>query len=414
MTKPSTPRTVLGADDLDNVIGGTGLIASLQDQTIATGGGNDIISGGFGNDTITSGAGDDVIVDVVGNNAIDAGVGNDTVTAGAGRDVVFAGAGNDVVDGGGGNDRLWGGDGNDTLKGGDGSDTLTGGAGDDDLRGGAGNDVLDTRGGHDIASGDAGDDTFLWSHNSTGGLTKVSGGEGVDTISIGSLNGLEGSWQMVSDGSASYHIEGSDIVFDGPFKGTLTFLPASESNSFLPGQMFSSLQFDGIERISFKDGVPPISDQVSATARINYFGGHGDDVITGSAGTDYLRGEAGNDLIDGGDGGDHLIDGGGSDTIYGGGGNDMLYWTPDGSVDTFHGGSGCNGVIIDEKWLDQIVSATFPLPAPGQREVKCSSGEHTITLKDGSVLQMHNVFNITFQFSDSFSESCGDPGEIPA
>lgn len=81
------------------------------------------------------------------------GAGNDRVTGNSAANRIDAGIGNDIIDGAGGNDTLLGGLGNDKLKGGTGMDVLDGGAGRDWLDGGFGDDLL---------SGGAGADRFVF------------------------------------------------------------------------------------------------------------------------------------------------------------------------------------------------------------------------------------------------------------
>jgi Ca2+-binding RTX toxin-like protein len=90
-----------------------------------------------------------------GNDNITGTDASEIIKAYGGNDIVKGLAGNDEIHGGEGNDNLQGQDGDDTLDGGDGSDALYGGNGDDTLRGGTGTG--------DYLSGDAGNDTYLFS-----------------------------------------------------------------------------------------------------------------------------------------------------------------------------------------------------------------------------------------------------------
>jgi autotransporter-associated beta strand protein len=79
------------------------------------------------------------VILVYGNNGND----NITIAAGITRTAyVFGGDGNDTVSSGGGNDVLVGGNGDDTLNGNAGRDIVIGGNGTDTLNGGAGDDIL--------------------------------------------------------------------------------------------------------------------------------------------------------------------------------------------------------------------------------------------------------------------------------
>jgi subtilisin-like proprotein convertase family protein len=71
-----------------------------------------------------------------------AGAGNDSVVSGGGNDIIYGEAGIDTLLGGAGHDVLLGGDGNDNLYGGAGHDILIGGLGSDWLYGQEGEDFL--------------------------------------------------------------------------------------------------------------------------------------------------------------------------------------------------------------------------------------------------------------------------------
>jgi len=194
-----------------------------QNNTLAGGGGYDIINGGAGDDTYDIRgleAGSDKFFDTSGNDKIlvhtfadDAGsatrIGNDLVvstfplvpeaeggvgtafsftiinefagnpiesivddqgnvlsvatglTGGDGSGLIAGTNGNDVIDGRGGDDWLFGNGGNDTVLGGTGNDHLFGGSGNDVLDGGPGDDVLDGGPGNDRLIGGAGNDVFV-------------------------------------------------------------------------------------------------------------------------------------------------------------------------------------------------------------------------------------------------------------
>ncbi len=70
------------------------------------------------------------------------GVEDFTITTGKGNDILATGDGNDVLNGGSGSDILSGGAGKDKIIGGSGADIITGGLGVDNLTGGGGADVF--------------------------------------------------------------------------------------------------------------------------------------------------------------------------------------------------------------------------------------------------------------------------------
>lgn len=82
-------------------------------------------------DRLATGDGDDRISGKAGGDRLDAGAGNDVLLGQGGADRLHGEDGRDVLLGDVGQDRLWGGDGEDLLNGGDGMDRLWGGAGAD-------------------------------------------------------------------------------------------------------------------------------------------------------------------------------------------------------------------------------------------------------------------------------------------
>ncbi len=137
------------------------------------------IGDGIGDDTLNAAAvTDDTLLDLrAGTGRIDGvtvtladhivhvatGDGNDRITGDHQAETLIAGRGNDRVWGLGGSDRIDGGAGNDRLDGGAGRDTLSGGVGNDQLWGRSGDDVLSDGAGSDVLWGNAGRDTFVLS-----------------------------------------------------------------------------------------------------------------------------------------------------------------------------------------------------------------------------------------------------------
>jgi Ca2+-binding RTX toxin-like protein len=140
-------------------------------DTITTGGGNDLVYAGAGNDAVGTGAGNDRAFGGLGDDAINTGDGNDRASGGWGNDHIQLQAGNDFARGDAGNDRVEGGDGNDLVFGCGGTDTLEGQADNDTLWGG---------GSDDIVSGGDGDDTL----GGVLGVNGLFGGNGADTFVV--------------------------------------------------------------------------------------------------------------------------------------------------------------------------------------------------------------------------------------
>lgn len=171
----ATPDGLLirGGDGGGYLVGGTG-----QD-TLIGGAGRDDLAGGLGDDLLIGGPGDDWLT---GDDGLQDGPG--------GNDTLLGGAGNDYLAGQGGDDLLRGGTGDDTLVGGPGNDTLEGGPGEDWLMGGDGDDVLVAGPDASQLFGDAGDDLLIGDNHHTQSL--LNGGEGDDTLRIGSNDWAEG------------------------------------------------------------------------------------------------------------------------------------------------------------------------------------------------------------------------------
>jgi Ca2+-binding RTX toxin-like protein len=108
--------------------------------------GDDVLRGGTGEDTINGRQGDDRII---------GGGGNDRLLGGSGQDLIRGRSGRDRIDGGGGSDRLHGNAGNDRIRGRGGHDRMLGGQGQDRLRGDGGRDTADGQKGRDTCRAEA-------------------------------------------------------------------------------------------------------------------------------------------------------------------------------------------------------------------------------------------------------------------
>jgi Ca2+-binding RTX toxin-like protein len=303
-----------GDDDANALNAGSGddeVRGNGGDDTLAGGSGRDTVDGGWGNDNLVGGDSDDKLYGADGDDTLDAGAGNDQLYGGAGQDSVSAGAGNDKAngddgndvvdqgsgndesDGGRGGDRITGGDGADKLWGGDDADELDGGEGADQLGGGNGNDVVRGGTGDDKPSGDNGDDT-------------VDGGEHNDTVSGGNGNDqLDGA-------------NGNDTVSGG------------SGDDVLSGSA-------GDDKVWPDDGNDS-ADGGSGNDQLD--GGKGDDTVSGGDGDDKPAGGDGADRVDGGSGRDRVSGGGGADTVLGGSEDDTL--SGDGGDDRLEGGDGAD------------------------------------------------------------------------
>lgn len=306
--------------------GDDGLTALTQvDSYIIYGGDGDDYLGGFG---LGDGGGYDEDLPV-GNN------------------IYYGGAGDDYLDAGFGNDILYGGDGDDTLRtyvyaelyGEDGDDTLNiyGGMEDSALySGGAGADIFKVEGYQFLSSpgyavqtimdftpvdGDVLQFTatfggYVPGHNNITDFIRLTE-VGSDTILSLSYGGFSGNYDWI-DTLLLKNITGLDIntlLADGNITGAATWETGTSGD-----------------------------DTVNVTPVLNgynyYYGGDGDDVITGDPYTPWT-GRNGNDFISGGAGNDTIYGntGGFNDRLYGGDGDDTIYSGTAFSV-SLYGGAG--------------------------------------------------------------------------
>jgi len=178
----------------------------------------------------------------------------------------------------------------------------------------------------------------------------VLGGGGRDTIHLRSdygvargggnndLLNLYGRGELLgeagNDRLVSKHAGSSKSYFDGGAGfDTMDYSAATlglKINSGTSGQYIPDGQ------------IPPPLDLAKADATWgfeNFWGGAGDDYITGTPGNNELRGNAGKDTIRGQQGNDTIYGGAGKDFLYGDDGDDTFY-AQDGEIDAIHGGTG--------------------------------------------------------------------------
>jgi hypothetical protein len=170
--------------------------------------------------------------------------------------IVNGTAGDDVLSGTVGSDSIDGQEGSDTISGLEGNDIIRGGAGDDNLFGGDGADSLYSDAGADLMWGGAGSDSIYGN-----GSWNVWARYDFDPAPINAnmrLGIVVDGWGGVDTLSQIYSVAGSayNDTFDA--KGT--------------------------------------------TSTVGFFGGGGNDTLTGGWAGDVLFGSGGNDTIDGGDG----------------------------------------------------------------------------------------------------------------
>jgi Ca2+-binding RTX toxin-like protein len=304
--------------------------AKLQDGTTITGiesltfyGGDetDIVTGGIGNNILCGGGGNDFLTGESLNDRLDGGAGADVLNGGRGDDdLISIGLDPDTIDGGEGIDTaeinrsmattayhfalnsnsqtsqdigdgttlihvekmfFWGGSGDDILKAGSYGDTLHGGIGSDQLYDGPGSDYLD--------GGDH-DDTI---YSTFGGFDTIDGGSGNDTLVLRRILSTQNLHLDLTDPSTP------QAIGDGGYQQS-------------------------------PHGNIPMGTTVVNVESVEFYGGVGDDVITGGRFSDTLYGYGGNDTLCGGTqsagiGNVDRLDGGlGNDTLIGGPGADYF------------------------------------------------------------------------------------------
>lgn len=319
---------VLDADVEALVFTGTGNFVgtgNALDNSVAGGGGNDVLDGGAGRDALAGGNGDDIyIVNDDGDDTVVelADGGYDTVRTtlaslklGAELEaLVFTGTGDFTGIGNALADRITGGAGNDVLIGDAGDDILDGGVGSDRLEGGADNDtyVIDSSDDMVVETADGGIDSVLTSlaaytlcatlenlsFTGTGAYTgngndmdnRLVGGANNDSLSgLGGNDFLDGGagddWLKGDGGDDIYVVDSAgDVVMELADSGTDTVLATLKSYALHAD--LENLVFTGIGAFVGTGNI--LGNSISS--------GAGNDVLDGGDGADILTGGAGDDI----------------------------------------------------------------------------------------------------------------------
>jgi len=414
-------NSLSGGDGNDTIIGGTSA------DTIDGGNGNDSITGGSGADVLQGGAGNDTFVfasfaEWTSAATVSGGADTDTVsfntalssitvadsdfsTARHSFEVFSATTGADIisvatnavaigllrVNAGGGDDQI-------TLGATVSAFSVDGGAGSDTLiynatggitvaltvydvetvtysGGGTSNDTLTIArgtGAYSLSSVDLGAgtaDSVIITNTSGGsissilGAESVTGGSGVDRLTIGSQ-------------AAGVYIDGGD--------GADTITGGSGADTIMGGTGTGADYLDG--------GAGTGADYID--------GGDGADTLVGGSGADTLIGGDGADSLYGGDGADSLNGGLGNDTFYfatvaemtgdaaivGGGGTDTIKFDPAATHTVtdanFANVSAVSTLTLGDTGNDQVTLGTGAVAA-GIVTVNLGSGNDTLTVSDG-------------------------------
>ncbi|HEV2561022.1 MAG TPA: calcium-binding protein [Rhizomicrobium sp.] len=379
----SGPQAIGHGVGTDTLISIENLTGSDYADTLIGNASNNVLDGGKGNDTLSGGDGSDIAsyADATGGVTVDlniasaqnvgGGDGVDTLTSIEGiqgsnfADTLTAStAAVNTLNGGGGddtliaifnNDRLDGGDGNDTVDyssaanrifadmhfegsnattvsiigvgseyltsveniiGTAFNDTITGNASDNYINGGAGNDQIDmSYGGVDRVDGGYGDDTIAFGAAFTA-ADKIDGGAGTDTLALA-----------------------------GDYSAGVTFLAATMKNveqiSLAAGYSYNLVLNNA--NVAAGQTLTVDASALGAANALIFDGSHETD------GNFVLIGGAGNDKLDSGNGNDTLdLSGGGNDTALGGSGNDTIVaGAALTAADKIDGGDGADTVTLN-------------------------------------------------------------------
>ena len=350
-----------------------------------------LISGDTFQFTLAAGANRLTLTDAFNSNIrVQGNTGVDTITGtDLAQNYFYGGGGNDVLTGGADYDALRGEDGNDTLSGLAGDDNVNGEAGNDTIEGGAGNDVLTGGQGKDVVRGGDGDDTIMVSLADLVTGETFDGGAGIDTINANqnsgdynfsklTLSGIERFdlfdyctvWLTAAqlDPISYLRVYGGEVILTTAGIIDLTGI------SLISGGIFQFTLAAGANRLTLTDaynsnvrvqGNTGVDTIIGTDLYENYFyGGGGNDVLTGGARYDALRGEDGNDTLAGLAGDDNLNGGLGDDILDGGVGNDVL--------------TGAEG-IDTASYATATAAVTVSLALQGQQQNTGNAGNDTLS-----------------------------------
>lgn len=211
--------------------------------------------------------------------------------------------------------------------------------------GGTGNDLFYTNGVANRIDGGAGNDTVSYEYATTGATVNLatganSGGAAGDTLlRVENITGSQYSDTITGDAGNNVINAGTgglNRLAGGAGNDTLSFslwgdavsvnLGTNQTGLTAAGNIVSG--FENLEGSAY-------NDVLTGSAEANrIFGGAGDDLIYGGGGNDVLLGGLGNDRLNG-DAGDDILNGGaGADILTGGAGRDLFQFdVADGATD---------------------------------------------------------------------------------
>ena len=174
---------------------------------------------------------------------------------------------------------------NDQLVGGDGNDTLTGGVGADTLKGGTGDDILD--------GGSEGKDAF---GKSLPDVAEYVGKKADYSVSPGTD---EGTYTVTSFAEGTDTLTGIEALqFADGFVRLQKQVVSADTNGD------GAIDLVTIQGSFLGDTLTYAATDPNTGVRYQFFGGDGNDNLTGRGTNDILQGDSGNDTLDGGAGND--------------------------------------------------------------------------------------------------------------
>jgi len=329
-------ENVIGSSKADTLSGGSGnsvntLIGGLGNDIFYGYGDGDLLDGGSGSDTADYMYAEGRIVVTLDGSNSDTLMNIENVYGASDKDTLTGNSDANILDGRADADTLSGMGGADTLIGGNGDDTLIGGAGNDTLWGGtdathdSGIDTADYSGSSsiyvDLANGTVND--------GLGGIDTLAGievvlGSGYNDVMIGSSNAdtlignggndtffaggggdsyYGGVFGSSSDGNVKDRISYADIYHDVIDAKTVDHIVVDLShvgtNATILDASDAVISIDSlyaIEEIVATDGDDTLRG--GAGSQQTFYGGAGDDTLSGNTDGDYLDGEGGTNLAD--------------------------------------------------------------------------------------------------------------------
>jgi hypothetical protein len=288
-------------------------------NSIQTGGGNDVITLGTGSNQVFGGGGNKTIIDqdAAGTTGyIQLGTGNDSISLGAGNDQVKLTGGVSTVTGGNGNDTVVNGNGATCIVLGNGNDYVNTDIGIDAMTLGNGNDTIVIGGGNATVTTGNGND-FISAGSQATGTDSITMGGGNDTVSLGNgtynvtLGSGNDSVAAVSGNTTVNAGSGTDTVELGNGVNNVTL---GNGNDFVVSGNGGTMVNVGTGNDTIELGNGPNSIAL----------GNGNDFVSTGTGNTTLTGGNGNDTTQLGNGSDIVVEGSGTDNVSAGNGADLV------------------------------------------------------------------------------------------